>query len=414
MHLLSKKRFCTSGSVLHFLARIIPCLLLTVSVAQGVDNSIEKQGDSKAVMRLVEILNRDMRNTPITFPANVSAEADQQEIYVINGGKGEILIYDKNFFPHFVLGSGRGIDSPQCVFFDERQSRIFIGQHASGDKPARLTILNAAFLPEQEITFIHLDKNRDFTPANGMVTANGKIYLTGTMSRAVLVLNNDASFSHWLEIKDKIIINKVKVTDSTATRLQHLDQIQQDKPAPEAVDTFNALPEALRPKTKNTLPRSTGNSGGMEPVIVQDMATNTEGHLFFLSEETSKIYVYNPGEKFLFSFGEKGGSSNKLSRPRGLALDENKRCIYVVDYMRHTILVYNMAGHFLFEFGGRGEKPLWFNFPTAIEVDSRGRIIIADLFNNRIQILESDFKTSYPVFGSTRGIKIKKDPNFAK
>lgn len=75
--------------------------------------------------------------------------------------------------------------------------------------------------------------------------------------------------------------------------------------------------------------------------------------------------------------------------------------------MRHTILVFDMAGRYIFEFGGRGTGPMWFNFPTAIDVDRQGRVVIADLFNNRIQILESDFTISYPVFGNTKGMQPK-------
>jgi DNA-binding beta-propeller fold protein YncE len=90
----------------------------------------------------------------------------------------------------------------------------------------------------------------------------------------------------------------------------------------------------------------------------------------------------------LFSFGQKGGSSGKASRPRGLALDQNRQLIYVVDYMRHTILVYSFDGNYLTEFGGLGYSEGWFYYPNDIAVDDQGRSIIADYFNHRVQILE--------------------------
>ena len=136
------------------------------------------------------------------------------------------------------------------------------------------------------------------------------------------------------------------------------------------------------------------------PDVIQitDLTTDNDGHLYLLSEETSKIYVYGADDELLFTFGKKGGSSGKLSRPRGLALDPHKRSVYVVDYMRHTILVYDLSGRFLFEFGGMGAAPRWFNFPTDIAVDAQGRVIIADLFNHRVQVLELEFPPSYPLF----------------
>ena len=131
-----------------------------------------------------------------------------------------------------------------------------------------------------------------------------------------------------------------------------------------------------------------------------DVVCGSEGHLYILSEETSKVYVYNAAEEFLFAFGKKGGSSGKMSRPRGLAVDEKRKSIYVVDYMRHTILVYNFAGRFLFEIGGKGSAPRWFNFPTALALNKDGNIIVADLFNQRVQVLDVKYEASMSLFGT--------------
>ena len=135
--------------------------------------------------------------------------------------------------------------------------------------------------------------------------------------------------------------------------------------------------------------------------------TDSDGHLFFLSEETSKVYVYATNEEFLFSFGEKGGSTGKMSRPRGIAINEGRKIIYIVDYMRHTILAYDLAGKYLYEFGGRGSGPLWFNFPNSITVDRKGRLIVADLFNNRVQILKTEFDMT---FTGSKGLKTGTPP----
>ena len=79
---------------------------------------------------------------------------------------------------------------------------------------------------------------------------------------------------------------------------------------------------------------------------------DSRGRIYLLSAETGKIYVHGPDEALLFSFGTAGGSPGQLSQPRSLAIDEQRELIYVVDYMRHTILVYNLDGEFLFELGG--------------------------------------------------------------
>ncbi len=106
--------------------------------------------------------------------------------------------------------------------------------------------------------------------------------------------------------------------------------------------------------------------------------------------------MHGPDEALLFSFGTAGGSPGQLSQPRSLAIDEQRELIYVVDYMRHTVLVYNLDGEFLFELGGRGVAPGWFNFPVSIAVNSNGEILVADYFNRRLQVLEVGYEDALP------------------
>jgi DNA-binding beta-propeller fold protein YncE len=114
------------------------------------------------------------------------------------------------------------------------------------------------------------------------------------------------------------------------------------------------------------------------------------GKIFLLSEDLGRVYVYDHKENFLVKFGEKGGSSGKLSRPRGLGVDRKKGIVYVIDYMRHAGNVYSDKGRFLFEFGGKGWAKGWFQFPSDIVVDTLGNVLVADTFNNRVQVLRME------------------------
>ena len=55
--------------------------------------------------------------------------------------------------------------------------------------------------------------------------------------------------------------------------------------------------------------------------------------------------------------------------------------------MRHTANVYARDGEFLFEFGGMGWRDGWFQYPSDIDVDAFGNVLVADTFNNRVQVL---------------------------
>ena len=55
--------------------------------------------------------------------------------------------------------------------------------------------------------------------------------------------------------------------------------------------------------------------------------------------------------------------------------------------MRHTASAYSADGRFLFEFGGKGWGRGWFQYPSDITVDTSGNVLVADTFNNRVQVL---------------------------
>jgi len=93
---------------------------------------------------------------------------------------------------------------------------------------------------------------------------------------------------------------------------------------------------------------------GDKKVKLNNVTIDRNGRIYLLSEEDSRIFVYDEDKKFLFKFGEKGGSSGKLSRPRAIAIDSRSGNLYVVDYMRHTVNIYDKNGKYFSEFGGLG------------------------------------------------------------
>lgn len=377
---------CLSWLLLAFLAAgtTTPCLA-------------EEAKAPEEPVSLVTILDQDHQGEAMRFPSGLAYDPEQEELYLISGGKRGFIIYDSGFFPHLFLGAGRGIDAPQGIFFNRRDGRVFVCQGPSTTRPARLTILNGAFFPVNEILFDQIPGAEDFSPLRGTIGKTGNIYLAGVNNRGVLVLDPDGKFLRWLKPLDTIHLQ-----EEERVALEKQTAGQPVSPASTGItddpgDNPLGLPEELLPKSRLKSGR-TATGPGQGPVTVNDIISDSEGHLFLLSEETSKVYVYASSEEFIFSFGQKGGSSGKMSRPRGLAMDETRKSIYLVDYMRHTILVYDTAGKYLFEFGGRGDGPLWFNFPTSITVDRRGQIYIADLFNNRVQVLKANFDVRFPIF----------------
>ena len=57
--------------------------------------------------------------------------------------------------------------------------------------------------------------------------------------------------------------------------------------------------------------------------------------------------------------------------------------------------------------GAKGEAPGWFKFPTDIIANKRGQLIVADLFNHRLQVIEVKYQKEFP---SLKELKQKKSP----
>lgn len=249
-----------------------------------------------------------------------------------------------------------------------------------------------------------MPEGEKFVPKNMVTGLSGNMYITGQNTRGVLVLDSEGNFSHWLKPMDKLITENSLVmpiaegTDELPPELAAMTEAIQDEAQKEstAMEMRELLPPSLLPTISEN--GETIATQELEPVQVAHIATDSEGHLYILSEETSKIYVYSHNEEFLFSFGQKGGSTGKMSRPKCLAVDERKKALYVVDYMRHTILIFDLGGKFMYEFGGMGTGPGWFQYPVGLALNKNGNLIVADLFNQRVQILDVKFEYKFPMF----------------
>jgi DNA-binding beta-propeller fold protein YncE len=68
-------------------------------------------------------------------------------------------------------------------------------------------------------------------------------------------------------------------------------------------------------------------------------------------------------------------------------------------------------GRYIKEWGGTGSAPGQFLVPHAIALDSRGRLLVADRDNNRIQIFDQDgkFLEQWTQFGRPSGLYVTAD-----
>jgi len=350
-------------------------------------------------IRLVGVIDLDDQGERIGFPIALYYDYWASETYLVSS-TGRITIYDQKFFPIASFGKGRGVSNPTAVAVD-RRGNIYVCQEKLGTSTPNLVIYNQAFFPTKEIDFLNTPELVDFRPTKVAVAEGGEIYLAGNMGinnfGGVVVLTPEGKFARILRPPENNAWRPFVKKEVAATDKGAKTQVAVVTDAPGAAESY-AIPAGLRPKTASAKREDDEENGQLEPAYISDVKVDRQGRVYLLSRETSNIYVLNAKEEYLFKFGEKGGVNGKLSNPVSLAIDLERRTIYVCDYMRHTILCYDYdTGAYVFEFGGRGFNPLWFNFPNNVEVDQRGRVVVSDLFNRRIQVIDTNMEERRPL-----------------
>ncbi len=360
----------------------LTCLLFPMSVQAF--KSVETQS--------VAQITFDDEGAALDFPASVFFDPKREELYVVNGGNGRIIVYGPDYFPRWSIGSGRDVLTPRggTVLSD---GRVFVVQIKNRVNPTpRITVLNGAFFPELDIPLDSIPGTEGFIPRNVAISAGGLMYVAGDLYRGILVLDDEGYFLRKLQPTDQLSALSLDFEpEETATEEGATDAADETSTG----DEFANIPEEFRPRKSRGNRIGSSEATSVGPVKINYVTIDSQGRIYMVSPETGKVFVHDSEERFLFAFGTKGGSPGQLSNPRALAIDEEHGLIYVADYMRHSILAYNMEGEYLFETGGRGETPGWFNFPNDIALTARGEIIVADLFNRRVQVLNVDYEARF-------------------
>lgn len=394
-------------------------LLLSATSARAVDVPL----DSIAQIRF------DDDGEKLNYPVAVFFDPVMEETYLVNGGNNRVVVYGPDFFPRISMGIGRNVIAPRGVMVLPN-GEVYLCQVRTYKNPSpRLTVLNAAFFVDREIFLDQVPEAADFMPKQLAISSQDLIYLAGNDERSVLVFDDEGNFLRKLRVMDDVsLLSPFRKPEyqQTEDASPDPDGEQPDGEQPDGeqleVDTekqseqgtakestdgepvaitaeeddfLTNIPKEFRPRRKRQ-DEALGIVDGKGPVKINAVMIDSGGRIYLLSAETGRIYVHGPDEAFLFSFGTPGGSPGQLSQPRSMAIDENRQLIYVVDYMRHTVLAYNLDGEFLFELGGRGVAPGWFNFPVSIAVNSNGQILVADLFNRRLQVLDVGYEEALP------------------
>lgn len=124
------------------------------------------------------------------------------------------------------------------------------------------------------------------------------------------------------------------------------------------------------------------------------MELDAGGNLYVVDGTLKRVHVYDPNGKFLRMMGQ----DLKLSRPVGVAIDDERKRLYLVDAggvesSEHKVRVLDLVtGKPLFDIGKRGDGPGELNLPRDAAVGKDGQLYVVDGGNFRIQVFDKDGK----------------------
>ena len=120
------------------------------------------------------------------------------------------------------------------------------------------------------------------------------------------------------------------------------------------------------------------------------VAVCPKGRIFVAEKGNNRVQVFDSNANFISSFGDKSGS-NKMISPYGIFIKEDT--VYVTLTGQHCIQMYTCEGVFIRETGRQGKEEGRLKSPTGIDGDKvRGKVLVCDTGNNRIQLFDEDLK----------------------
>ena len=128
--------------------------------------------------------------------------------------------------------------------------------------------------------------------------------------------------------------------------------------------------------------------GGNQFIMPHGLKVDADDNVWVTDVGSHQIHKFTSDGKLLLTLGEffvAGEDQAHFGQPADLAFSDEH--IFVADgYTNTRIVVLDLEGNYQYEWGGAGSGPGHFNLPHGINLDSDGRVYVADRNNSRLQI----------------------------
>jgi peptidylamidoglycolate lyase len=135
--------------------------------------------------------------------------------------------------------------------------------------------------------------------------------------------------------------------------------------------------------------------GAGEFIMPHGLTIDREDHVWLTDVGRQQVFKFTHDGKLLLTLGERGKPGDDhghFNLPTDVAVLADGS-FYVSDGYKNTRVVkFSADGRYEAEWGGKGDAPGKFNLPHGIAVDSKGRVIVCDRSNSRLQVFDAQGK----------------------
>ena len=219
-----------------------------------------------------------------------------------------------------------------------------------------------------------------FSKPYDVVVCQGRIYVSDTVRRSVLMFNVPAGEFAQIGDKDPGMLRKplgiaadsncnLYVADGTANSVLIYDQDGHFIRAIGGGDWFDRLSHVET------------DPDGQRIYCVDTGGVDSKRHQV-------RVFDVQSG-KHLFDFGSRGEGPGQLNLPRDIAMGPDQR-LYVVDGGNFRIQVFERDGRYVKQIGAIGVRPGQFSRPKGVDTDADGNIYVSDAAFGNFQIFNAD------------------------
>jgi peptidylamidoglycolate lyase len=141
-------------------------------------------------------------------------------------------------------------------------------------------------------------------------------------------------------------------------------------------------------------------------VMPHGLTVDHQDNIWLTDVGLHQVFKFAHSGQILLTVGERGragASASRFNRPTDVAV-AGDGSFYVSDgYNNSRVVKFSADGRYLFEWGRRGTGPGQFDVPHSVELDSTGRVYVADRGNARVQIFDAMGKYLSEIKGADYG-----------